>query len=85
MEKLVQPGTVVKSPFLEGFKSHVGVALGDVVRDGTGSAGEWLDALGGLFQPSQLCDSTCKEYKELLPRNCCQEKNSSLGLVGEQI
>lgn len=39
MEMLVQPGTVVESPFLEGIQSPVDVAPGDVVGDGTGSAG----------------------------------------------
>lgn len=51
------PRAVVNLPSLEGFKSHVDEALGDMDSGNLGSAGlVGLNDLSGLFQPKPSCD-----------------------------
>ena len=53
------PREMVESPSLEGLKSQVDIALGDVVQLGTVNVRLMvgLDDLQGLFQARQFCDS----------------------------
>lgn len=52
------PRAGVESSSLEGFRSHMNVALGDTASGGLGSARGMvgLHGLRGLFQPKQCCD-----------------------------